>query len=218
VLQKFERYAFVVKLHLEENRVLGTTSEHPFLKEGAGWVPCGELLPGDRIWTKECRWVRVEELFETQEVKRVINLRVEDFATFFVGGEEWGFSVWAHNMCEFDVNRYGNFRKAPGDKLAGHEMLQNAWLRAKGLATGRSGSLVAGNPAMALGDAIHSAVGTQQSLLGLFNGPAAMNGMSALKNIALNAKAMFRTGQIPRESIVDQLRQAIAYGKSIGVI
>ncbi len=97
VLQKFERWAYVLKLHLEEGQVLGTTAEHPFLKEGAGWVPCSELLPGDRIWTRECRWVRVEEVFDTQEIKRVINLQVEDFATFFVGGDDWGFSVWAHN-------------------------------------------------------------------------------------------------------------------------
>ncbi len=116
VLQKFERYAFVVKLHLEENRVLGTTSEHPFLKEGAGWVPCGELLPGDRIWTKECRWVKVEEVFDTQEIKRVINLQVEDFATFFVGGCDWGFSVWAHNACEIVRQFDGPIHHIASDK------------------------------------------------------------------------------------------------------
>jgi hypothetical protein len=25
--------------------------------------------------------------------------RVSQFSTYFVGGEDWGFSVWAHNAC-----------------------------------------------------------------------------------------------------------------------
>ena len=145
----------------------------------------------------------------------VYNFRVAEWHTYFVGAIEWGFSVWAHNLCEFEVGPYGAFRKSPGDNLAGHEMLQNAWLRARGFATGRSGSLVAGNPAMALGNAIHKAVGAQQTLLGLFKGPAEMLGMSALKNIALNAKAMFRTGLIPREAIVEQLIHAIKFGRTL---
>jgi hypothetical protein len=44
--------------------------------------------------------VAVEDLLDTGEYETVYNLRVADFHTYFVGGEEWGFSVWAHNACE----------------------------------------------------------------------------------------------------------------------
>jgi hypothetical protein len=37
-------------------------------------------------------------------------LRVADFSTYFVGLEEWGFSVWAHNtngVCVYNINSNG---------------------------------------------------------------------------------------------------------------
>jgi hypothetical protein len=35
----------------------------------------------------------------------VYNVRVADHHTYFVGDREWGFSVWAHNLCA--ITRYG---------------------------------------------------------------------------------------------------------------
>jgi hypothetical protein len=29
----------------------------------------------------------------------VYNLRIADYHTYFVGADDWGFSVWAHNWC-----------------------------------------------------------------------------------------------------------------------
>jgi hypothetical protein len=42
--------------------------------------------------------VAVEECYDTGEYERVYNLKVSDFHTYFVGCDEWGFSVWAHNL------------------------------------------------------------------------------------------------------------------------
>ncbi|MCZ2340833.1 MAG: HINT domain-containing protein, partial [Bacteroidales bacterium] len=36
-------------------------------------------------------------------VEVVYNLRVADWHTYFVGGEDWGFSVWAHNTCDPEI-------------------------------------------------------------------------------------------------------------------
>jgi hypothetical protein len=39
----------------------------------------------------------VEEVFDTGQYETVYNVRIADYHTYFVGGEDWGFSVWAHN-------------------------------------------------------------------------------------------------------------------------
>jgi hypothetical protein len=48
------------------------------------------------------QWVAVEEVYDTGEWETVYNLRISDYHTYFVGGEDWGFSVWAHNLCAAD--------------------------------------------------------------------------------------------------------------------
>jgi len=60
-------------------------------------VPAAQLQPGDLLSSHDGQWVPVEEVYDTGEPETVYNLRVADFHTYFVGSEEWGFSVWAHN-------------------------------------------------------------------------------------------------------------------------
>jgi hypothetical protein len=55
------------------------------------------LKPGDLLPGHDGRWVSVEEVVDTGEWETVYNLQVADHHTYFVGSEEWGFSVWAHN-------------------------------------------------------------------------------------------------------------------------
>ena len=41
----------------------------------------------------------VEAVTLTGEQVPVYNIRVEEDHTYFIGRDEWGFSVWAHNIC-----------------------------------------------------------------------------------------------------------------------
>jgi RHS repeat-associated protein len=85
-------------------REVGTTAEHPFWVRGKGWVPARELAPGDVLVGHDNRTVAVEGVVEADEWTEVYNLRVADWHTYFVGCDEWGFSVWAHNACLLPVD------------------------------------------------------------------------------------------------------------------
>ncbi len=92
----FVRTAVILHLHVG-GEVIRTTAEHPFYVRDAGWVPAGRLQPGDLLASHGDRWTAVEEVFDTGEWEAVYNVRVEEFHTYFVGGDAWAFSVWAHN-------------------------------------------------------------------------------------------------------------------------
>jgi hypothetical protein len=96
VEEKFERSGRILHLHLPEGRLIRTTPEHPFFERAGGWTAAGTLEVGDTIRT-DSGWTTVEDLLDTGEYERVYNLRVTDWHTYFVGEEDWGFSVWAHN-------------------------------------------------------------------------------------------------------------------------
>jgi RHS repeat-associated protein len=84
-----------------ELRVLGrtirVTAEHPFWVCGQGWQKAEFLAPGNELLGHDGRRTAVESVTETAEVMTVYNLQVAEYHTYFVGGEDWGFSVWAHN-------------------------------------------------------------------------------------------------------------------------
>lgn len=96
VLRRFTRVSPVLNLHVG-GRLIGTTAEHPFYVAGRGWVPCQELVAGDRIVLESGEWVRVDGVADSGRVATVYNLEVDADHTYFVGCPEWGFSVWAHN-------------------------------------------------------------------------------------------------------------------------
>jgi hypothetical protein len=101
VEEVFVRVAAVVEIRVR-GRVIGTTAEHPFYVRGAGWRCAGELRPGEELSSHDGAWSEVETVGATGKVVTVYNVRVADYHTYFVGGEEWGFSVWAHNLsCDF---------------------------------------------------------------------------------------------------------------------
>ncbi len=79
-------------------RVIGTTQEHPFYAWEKGWVAARELAAGDTLLCEDGVWRSVDGVRDTGDVQTVYNLRVADFHTYFVGAEEWGWSVWAHNV------------------------------------------------------------------------------------------------------------------------
>jgi hypothetical protein len=55
------------------------------------------LIAGDRVLLKSGGWLRVDAVADGGRVETVYNLEVEDDHTYFVGADEWGFAVWAHN-------------------------------------------------------------------------------------------------------------------------
>jgi YD repeat-containing protein len=103
VEEVFAREGLVWHLHLPGGVVVRTTAEHPFYRAGDGWVACHDLKPGDLLLAEDGTWAAVEDLLDTGEWEAVYNLRVADHHTYFVGKEEWGFSVWAHNRCSHDA-------------------------------------------------------------------------------------------------------------------
>jgi hypothetical protein len=48
------------------------------------------------------RWLVVEDLLDTGVWELVYNLRITDWHTYFVGTQDWGFAVWAHNSYSLD--------------------------------------------------------------------------------------------------------------------
>ncbi len=97
VEEVFVREALVLNLHLPQGVVIRTTAEHPFYEKSKGWVACQELVAGEELLCEDGSWVSVGEVFDTGCWETVYNLRVADFHTYFVGCDEWGFAVWAHN-------------------------------------------------------------------------------------------------------------------------
>ena len=71
-----------------------TTAEHPFAAVGRGFVPAGELAPGDLVETAAGP-ARVEALFTEAIPERVYNFEVASFHTYFVGRT----AAWVHNTC-----------------------------------------------------------------------------------------------------------------------
>jgi RHS repeat-associated protein len=88
-------------------RSVGTTAEHPFWVQGKGWVPAWKLSAGDRLVGHDGQTVGVERIVDTDQWSTVYNLRIADLHTYFVGCDEWGFSVWAHN-AEYSVQAIRN--------------------------------------------------------------------------------------------------------------
>ncbi len=102
VLRKFERWSLVMELHIG-GRVIGTTAEHPYFVRGKGWTATHDLQPGDEVRLMAPGWKTIENVIATDRLEKVYNLEIEEDHTYFVGCDEWGFSVWAHNAgCTVD--------------------------------------------------------------------------------------------------------------------
>ena len=99
VLQTFVRVSQILNLHVR-GRIIGTTAEHPFYVKDKGWLPAAELRIGDVMVSHVNEEIRVEGIADSGQVKTVYNLEVEEGHTYFVGCEEWGWSVWAHNAYD----------------------------------------------------------------------------------------------------------------------
>ena len=97
VEERFVRVSPVLHMRVA-GQVLRTTGEHPFWVENRrSWVPARELAIGDLLLTRCGGRVAVEGVADSGKVETVYNWRIADYHTYFVGGSDWDFSVWAHN-------------------------------------------------------------------------------------------------------------------------
>ncbi|MEN6457301.1 MAG: hypothetical protein ABFC63_00005, partial [Thermoguttaceae bacterium] len=72
--------------------------------------------PGDLLKSHDGRWVAVDSVSDTNEDVTVYNLRIEEYHTYFVGSDEWGFSVLSHNTaCGPFKETFGSFEDAVGE-------------------------------------------------------------------------------------------------------
>ena len=84
VEEVFVRFAGVLTLRVD-GRDIRTTHEHPFFRQGDGWVPLGGIRVGDRMLGEDGRWLAVEGVRDTGEYEAVYNFRVAEYHTYFVG-------------------------------------------------------------------------------------------------------------------------------------
>jgi RHS repeat-associated protein len=96
VEEVFRRTGKILELKVGR-QTIRTTTEHPFWVLGKGWLPASQLMAGDRLVSHNNEPIVVTEIVDTGLWEVVYNVRIADFHTYFVGCEEWGFSVWAHN-------------------------------------------------------------------------------------------------------------------------
>ena len=71
------------------------------LKSGVrgGWTAARQLRVGDALRSHDGQWLAVESVRDTGRAEVVVNARVAEYHTYFVGDQQWGFSLWAHNSC-----------------------------------------------------------------------------------------------------------------------
>ena len=93
VEELFVTVAPVLELRIE-GRTITTTGGHPFFAQDRGWVPASELEPGERVLALSGEWLLVECVDDVGHVTTVYNFLVADYHTYFVGAEEWGWSLW----------------------------------------------------------------------------------------------------------------------------
>jgi hypothetical protein len=97
VIEEIFRWSAQVLRLFIGRQVIGTTAEHPFYVRDHGWIEAGELWVGAELVGYDGVTTKVEAIEQTDEYVVVYNMRVADWHTYFVGAEDWGFSVWAHN-------------------------------------------------------------------------------------------------------------------------
>ncbi|MFO0865016.1 MAG: polymorphic toxin-type HINT domain-containing protein [Gemmataceae bacterium] len=121
VEETFQRLGRVRNIVMQGGHVLRTTDEHPLYVIGKDFVAAGEVHVGDLFTSHDGQTVEVLDSQDTEVYETVYNLRVADFHTYFVGCDEWGFSVWAHNaacVVETENGEYVLKERGTGKELA----------------------------------------------------------------------------------------------------
>ena len=105
VEQTFHGRAEVLELQIEDKKIR-TTTEHPFFVKDRGWTKAGDLQPGDLLSSDLGSWIELQDVNVVEGTHDIYNFRVDRHHTYFVGGREFGFAVWAHNCYECPIIEY----------------------------------------------------------------------------------------------------------------
>jgi hypothetical protein len=118
-----------------------------------------------------------------------------------------------------DIDKYSAFntRARTGDPYEGHEILQNAFLKAIGKIVRRGkGRVSRGNPSLAVDEALHDRISAAQARLGLHD-PDQVAKMPPEEVVAKNIQALEEAG-VEQSQIRMVEREATAHGVREGVI
>ena len=93
VEELFTRTSPIIELEIGGQKI-GTTDEHSFyVPAREAFVPARELQVGDQLVSHDGRLLRIDAIHSTLQIAIVYNLRVADYHTYFIGCDEWGWSV-----------------------------------------------------------------------------------------------------------------------------
>ena len=136
--------------------------------------------------------------------------KIEKFTSGYFRRRGLGYFFQSFGVDQFETLPYGQFRKFPRDRLAGHELLQNAWLRQLGY----GGRAFPRNPALALPQKFHGGFVTLMLAgLGLHYRINLAN-MTAEENILFNAEILRRLN-VPHAAIEQAVNASLQYAKTL---
>lgn len=200
VEEVFTRSAHVIEL-VVRGRIIGTTPEHPFyVARLKRFVPAGHLEIGEAFLSHDGQHVILEGVRDTGKIETVYNFRIADHHTYFVGGCEWGFSVWVHN-----ANNAYRGDDAPNSPVSPKNGLNKPYVDA-------GGNL---RPASLTGSYKDRTVSIGEHVLGGFRGPQKSNSPF----ISLTPDKIVASGYGSSTVTVDlkRLRAAIRSGAVSGI-
>jgi hypothetical protein len=143
-------FARVVTLKVG-GKLIRLTLAHRVFLWGKGWAPVGSAQPGDLVRSDNGREVAIEEVTDTGEEVAVVNLRVADYRTYFVGAADWNFSVWAHNEYSGDREENTRITQEVAQELGRYGIGNAAELAQKGAGEGNGRALLAGLRSLRVG-------------------------------------------------------------------
>jgi len=116
----------IVKIKIEGEKLLTTTTEHPFYvkkKDGDGeWLTAAELKKGYKVLRPDGKWTPITKVSRETKPTKVYNFEVEKNHNYFVGD----FGILVHNSCRVTgALDWSIVKQATGETRAAHVASHN---------------------------------------------------------------------------------------------
>jgi hypothetical protein len=135
VEEVFVREAFIWEIDIG-GKTIRTTAEHPLYREGDGWTAVNLLRIGDRVKCESDIYSTISAIRDSNDRITVYNCRVADDHTYFVGENNDGTAVWAHN-ARYRSNFFNQWPLFKGLVVVHHRIEQQVLKLYPGLFTRR---------------------------------------------------------------------------------